>query len=399
MVKRSRKATGYYEQTGIKSYRLTVTVNKKRHRKTVKVEKESELQRLLIQFAKEIREEDYVEPSKIKLNQFIELWIERFAKKTYAPSTYTSRIHCINSYILPEFGNRTIGSITKNELSDFLQDLMKDGTRKDGKEGGLSAGTVETIHRALQSVFKFAKERSHIQINPMESVKKPKIHKVDKEVYSTDEISKVIELLKGEDTKWRLLVLLAIFTGMRRGEITGLEWKHIDFEKSVINVQQALTYTDKTYHVRQPKTKSAIRSIGLPSEFLAELKSFHHQAKKDQIASEELWNMGGYFFVFTSSRTIDKKTVFGHPLNPSSVTTWWRRFIKRNGLKFIPFHNLRHTSATWLIMSGENIKTVSTRLGHSKIQTTLDIYTSALQEADKVASNKFNVFYPKENKG
>ena len=399
MVKRSRKATGYYEQTGVKSYRLTVTVNKKRHRKTVKVEKESELQRLLIQFAKEIREADYVEPSKIKLNQFIELWLERFAKKTYAPSTLTSRIHCINSYILPEFGQRAIGSISKNELSDFLHDLMKDGTRKDGKDGGLSAGTVETIHRALQSVFKFAKERSHIQINPMESVRKPKIEKADKEVYSTNEISKVIKLLEGEDTKWRLLVLLAIFTGMRRGEITGLEWKHIDFEKSVINVQQALTYTDKTYHVRQPKTKSAVRSIGLPSEFLTDLKAFHHQAKKDRIASEELWNNGGYFFVFTSSRTSENKTVFGHPFNPSSVTTWWRRFIKRHGLKFIPFHNLRHTSATWLIMSGENIKTVSSRLGHSKIQTTLDIYTSALQEADKVASDKFNVFYPKENKG
>jgi len=399
MAKRNRKATGTYEKTGNNSYRLTITVNKKRHRKTVKVEKESELQRLLIQFAKEIREADYVEPSKIKLSQFIELWIERFAKKTYAPSTYKSRMNCLNTYILPEFGNRAIGSITKNELSDFLHDLMKDGTRRDGKGGGLSAGTVETIHRALQSVFKFAKERSHIQVNPMENVKKPKIEVKDKEVYSTDEISKVIELLEGEDPKWKILVLLAIFTGMRRGEITGLEWKHIDFENSVINVQQSLTYTDKTYHVRQPKTKSSIRSIGLPSQFLSELKAFHHQAKKDRLASEELWNNGGYFFVFTSPRTIENKTVFGHPFNPSSVTTWWRRFIKRNDLNFIPFHNLRHTSATWLIMSGENIKTVSSRLGHSKIQTTLDIYTKALQEADKVASDKFNVFYPKDNQG
>jgi len=397
LAKRSRKATGYYEQTGAKSYRLTVTVDKKRHRKTVKVEKESELQRLLIQFAKEIREADYVEPSKIKLKQFTELWIERFAKKTYAPSTFASRMNCLNTYILPEFGNRNVGSITKNELSDFLQDLMKDGTRRDGKDGGLSAGTVETIHRALQSVFKFAKERSHIQINPMESVKKPKSQMTDKEVYSTDEISKVINLLEDEDPKWKLLVLLAIFTGMRRGEIIGLEWKHIDFENCVINVQQALTYTNKTYHVRQPKTKSGIRSIGLPSQFLSELKIFHHQAKKDRIASAELWNNGDYFFVFTSPRTIENKTVLGHPFNPSSVTTWWRRFTQRNELKFIPFHNLRHTSATWLIMSGENIKTVSARLGHSKIQTTLDIYTKALQEADKVASDKFNVFYPKES--
>lgn len=326
------------------------------------------------------------------------MWIERFAKKTYAPSTFTSRMNCINTYILPEFGDRTLGSLKKNELSDFLQDLMKDGTRRDGKEGGLSAGTVETIHRALQSVFKFAKERSHIQVNPMESVRKPKGEIIDKEVYSTEEIANVIELLEKEDTKWRLLILLAIFTGMRRGEITGLEWKHIDFENGVINIQQALTYTDKTYHLRKPKTKSSIRSIGLPSEFLNELKAYHHQAKIDRLASAELWNKGGYFFVFSSPRVIEDKTVFGHPLNPSSVTTWWRRFTIKNNLKFIPFHSLRHTSATWLIMSGENIKTVSSRLGHSKIQTTLDIYTKALQEADKVASDKFNVFFSKENK-
>lgn len=388
MAKRSRKATGTYEKTGNNSYRLSVRHNGDRFRKIVRASSDSEAVKLLNQFAAEVYDEGYVAPTDMKLKHFVAEWQKRFAGKHFAPSTLSLMNYNIDRYILPILGDKKMASINVKMLHDFMDDLSAPGLRKDGSEGSLSASTINASHRALRSLFKVAMEWEVISRNNMLKVKKPKIEKKNQDVYTTQEMQDLVIHLQDEKPFWRLFVMLSLFSGMRRSEVLGLEDKHLNFNKNTLKVEQALTYANKQYHLREPKSETSKRPITLPSVYAAELKEYMLQRKKERIQFGELWQGGDHFYVFSS--------IDGQPLNPSSVTTWWRRFTKRKGLRHIPFKNLRHTSATWLIMGGENIKTVSSRLGHADIKITMNTYTQALEEADQTAASKFNDFMSKK---
>ncbi|MEX2459713.1 MAG: site-specific integrase [Paenibacillaceae bacterium] len=189
-----------------------------------------------------------------------------------------------------------------------------------------------------------------------------------------------------------MFITLALTTGLRRGELLGLEWKHIDIDNGMIDVCQSLTFShDQRYTVKEPKTKSSLRNVTLPASIITDLKAYKKECSKDRMKTEELWEGGEHFFAFTSWN--------GKPLSPSSVTLWWGRFKKRAKLKHIRFHDLRYTSATLLLNQGVHAKIISSRLGHSNISTTMNIYAHALREADQAAADTFNsLFTPKVEK-
>jgi integrase len=194
-----------------------------------------------------------------------------------------------------------------------------------------------------------------------------------------------LNCLAKEKIMWRVLIKIAITTGLRRGELLGLEWKHIDLDKGTIQVKQTISYANQEYIIKEPKTKNSVRTVTIPESIIPEIKKYKSVWNRDRLQAGDLWEGGVYQFLFTSWD--------GKPLYPSSVGTWWRRFIKKHGLKYIRFHDLRHTSATLLINSGVHAKIISTRLGHADIRTTMNIYGHSLQEADKEAANHFeNLF-------
>jgi integrase len=189
------------------------------------------------------------------------------------------------------------------------------------------------------------------------------------------------------------MISLALTTGLRRGELLGLDWKNVDLEKGTINVRQSLTFSHSGgYKVKEPKTRNSSRKVSLPVSLLPELKNFKIHCNKLRLETVDLWEGGEHFFLFTSWN--------GKPLNPYSIGTWWRRFTKRNQFKYIRFHDLHHTSATLLLNKGVHAKIISSRLGHANIATTLNIYAHALQEADQAAADKLDTLFTsrKENK-
>ncbi len=362
-----------------------------RYKKTVKARNEKEAQQLAGKYEEEIQTKGYFKPIKIGMSDFILTeWLPR-AKKILQPTTYNRYLDYTHSRIIPAFKSILVHQVKPMHISDFLDNLSENGMRKDNQSGTLSAGTIEYYHRILRNIFKYAVEREYIKESPAAKIKKPKVGQKEVEVYDESETNILFEALNDAEIHWRVFVKMATTTALRRSELLGLEWKHIDMDEGTVSVKQALTYTRESgYHTGETKTKGSKRKVSLPFSIIQDLKKLKHQKNIQKLQAAELWNGGQFDFLFSDWK--------GKPINPSSVGTWWRRFLKRNKLRHINFHALRHTSATLLINQGVHAKIISTRLGHADIKTTMNIYGHTLEKADREVANIFdNMFNTQKN--
>ncbi|MGG1204593.1 site-specific integrase [Brevibacillus formosus] len=195
-----------------------------------------------------------------------------------------------------------------------------------------------------------------------------------------------------EPIKYKLVLWLAISTGLRRGELTALEWTDIDFERAKVFINKT------TMHVpghglitTTPKTPNSSRNITIPASVMTLLRQYKTEQAKLRLAFGSRW--GGGEKLFTSDRS-------GLPMYPSNIRAWFCKFLKRHNLPSIRFHDLRHLSATLLIAQGVHAKAISARLGHSNIGVTMDIYGHLLQSADQGAADAMDqvLTKPKEKK-
>lgn len=359
-----------------------------RHTKTITVTEKlspKKLQEYLefeyAKFKQEVETGEYRTPEKLTFAAFVEIWREKYGTGQLGKATLENYLFHLNGRIIPAIGHKKLEDIKTMHLVDLMQEL-ENGSRKDGQEGKLSPGTVHYIHRAIRNVFNRAVEWKLIKSNPMDGLKKPKLETRDLDVYTQEETNHIFACLENESDLWRLLITLALTTGLRRGELLGLEWKNINLDAGTIDVLQTVSFVKGGYEIKEPKTKTSKRRIELPPSLLPDLKAYKAKCNSERLACADLWQGGEYFFVFNSWN--------GKPLNPYSVKTWWTRFTKRRGIRYINFHALRHTSATLLLNQGLHAKIIQARLGHANITTTLNIYTHALREADQAAAGIFD---------
>ncbi|MBY0005742.1 site-specific integrase [Priestia aryabhattai] len=384
------------EKRGKDSYRFVVSAGfdssgkRIRKTKTVKASNMREAKKLAAQFEVEVYSGEYIAPEKMLFKAFVEEWRNKYAEEHLSPNTLVTYMLHLKNRIIPFFGEVKLEKIKPLHVLDFLKSLEGEGLRKDGKKGTLSTSTIEYNHRILKNIFNRAVEWQLIKKNPMENIKKPKRIQKETSVYDKVEAELLISCLKKEETMWSVMIKIAITTGLRRGELLGLEWKHIDLVKGTLQVKQALSYVNQKHIIREPKTKNSIRTVSLPEVLVDELKKYKSTWNKKRLKASNLWEGGQYQFLFTSWH--------GKPLHPSSITTWWRRFVSKHKLRYIRFHDLRHTSATLLINSGVHAKTISSRLGHADIRTTMNIYGHALQEADREATKHFDKLFANNKK-
>lgn len=399
-------AKGSIEKRGENIWRLTIDLgslpngSRNRRRKTVKVEDKALLKtkkRLqdyldeeLAKFKIEVEAGEYIAPQKMTFSAFVEEWRSKYATKQLAFRTYSTYESNLKTRILPVFGHMKLEDIKPLHIVDFIEKLNRDGGRMDNKSGGLSSGSVQMAHRILKNIFTRAVKWKVIKSNPMEGVDKPKV--IYKEIipYNEQEISLLLRALQTEPIHWRMMVTLALTTGMRRGELLGLEWKHVDWEKGTIDVSQALVYAVKgNIVIKEPKTRKSKRIISLPISVLDELKAYHdyqiNLRSSFEMNKSQKWDL-----VFSHPD--------GSPFHQERPYQWFRKFIKRNNLRYIRFHDLRHTSATLLINQGVHAKIISERLGHGNISTTMNVYGHALRSADQLAADMFeNILLFKNN--
>ncbi|QHZ52204.1 tyrosine-type recombinase/integrase [Paenibacillus larvae] len=394
------------EKRGTNSWRLVVEVGydskgkRIKRTKTVRVEDQALLKTTkklrdyleteLHKFKIEVEAGEYIAPQKMTLDQFIQNeWIPKYASKTenLSPLTFRNYVSHINAHISPSLGHKHLGEIKTVHLLTFIDGLSKPGARKDRKEEILSNGTIEYIYRVLKNILERAKEWGLIKVNPLVGVKKPKVKQPEIEFYDENEARQVITTLNEEPRKWRLFILGSMIGGFRRGELLALEWADVDFNSMTISINKSISLTIDGHAVeKEPKSKSSRRIVDMPEWYMTELKIHEHEWKKEKLAVGDKWCGGDNQYVFHGG--------YGKPFYHTTPTTWWRNFVNRNNLKYIRFHDLRHSSATLLIEAGASMKAIQKRLGHSKHQITADIYAHVTKKVSRETAEKFDKFAP-----
>lgn len=383
------------QKRGENSWFLTVNMGKDingkyiRRTKTVHCRTKKEAESEYAKFRQEVEAGEYIAPQKMTFAAFVHEWKEKYARKHLERATLYTYTNYLNNRILPVFGQIKLEDIKPLHIINFLDSLGRDSARKDGKSGGLSSGSIQYHHRILKNILSRAVEWRIIKSNPAAQVKKPKVTYKEIVPYNEAEVQLLLKALQKEPYHWRMTITLALTTGLRRGELLGLEWKHIDLESGTIDVSQSLTLALKgEVIVKEPKTKNSKRMVALPPSVLAELKDYYLYRQEEFSKLGNVRNDTGYQFVFSHPD--------GSAFHHERPYLWFRNFLKKNGLRYIRFHDLRHTSATLLINQGVHAKIISERLGHGSITTTMNIYGHALRSADQAAADKFEILFDKK---
>ena len=382
---------GSIEKRGKNSYRLTVSegfdLNGKPmiHRKTVHAtKKDAEVE--LAKFVTEVQNGLVVDGKSLRFSEFTEIWKRDYGSKELAPTTYKRYCRMLETRLLPYFGHFYINKIRPTDIMKFYDLLEKDTqlVRKSGNNGAktkkpLSGKTILEHHRLLRAMLHKAVYWQLIVANPAERVQAPKSRKPKRRSYD-DEQTKILlenlEKLSIEETKYKVAIILTVFTGVRLGELMGLEWQDVDFKNGIISINRSSQYlSDMGVFTKTPKTESSIREIAIPEFIISLLEEYKLWYEEQKSIYGELWTNSDRLFVQAD----------GKPMHPSSISKWFVRYVSTIGLPVINFHGLRHTNASLLVAQNVDIAVVSARLGHAQISTTLDFYVHPLLSHNRKA--------------
>src|SRR5699024_1988547 len=229
----------------------------------------------------------YVAPSEMTFSQSANEWCTKWMERELSENTIMLRLGHLDNHVLPVIGHLSMKKITTMMLLDLMENLK----RVDGKDKELSISSKQEIHKLLVSIFSRAIDWKVLTTNPMDGVKMPVgAQKKDKQlnVYDEDEVDFLIKSLENELYHWKIFMLLSLATGMRRGEVLGLEWEHIDLEQKTVTVKQIIAKTRNGYEVKQPKFES-FRTISLPDSIANELKAYKQHCLEERIKLQHKW--------------------------------------------------------------------------------------------------------------
>lgn len=312
----------------------------------------------------------------VKFEIFAEEWFSEYAKPNLRNTTFNFLYHQ-RLRVYRAIGDTSMEKITVRQLQEFINSLSKDGANEvNGKP--LSPKTVRHVLSLVSDIFAYAVRMGIVRENPCVRVVLPKLVRKEKKIYTVEETVRLMELLRKEPVKYRAFFFLLIYSGCRRGELLGLEWRDVDFANCLISIRRTSCYTpDRGTYTDTTKTEQSKRTLKLPQEvmdILCELREF--QLRQADIFGDK-WVESGRLFTKEN----------GEPQHPNTSYHWLEKFCARNGLPFYGLHSFRHLFASLLVSNGVDIVTVSGVLGHSAVSTTSNIYCHMLEDARVRASD------------
>jgi integrase len=320
----------------------------------------------------ELTQGAYVEPARTTLAEFLERWLDH-ARTQVSPKSHERYCEVARCSIVPLLGTIPLSKIKPVTISGAYARALASG-RRDGK-GGLSARSVGYMHRILRQSLAQAVRWQVLARNPCDAVKPPRVERRKGVTLSADQAAQLLGALAHSRVYWPTLIALA--TGMRRGEILALRWQHVDLDRGTLQVVETIEQTKTSLRFKPPKNGKT-RAITLPAFAVAELRRW----KTEQ--AQELLGLG----VRQTGATLVCGQADGQMRSPHDLTNQFRRFLHQmKDLPQVRFHDLRHSHATQLLASGVHPKIAQERLGHSSISITLDLYSHAVESLqDKAAS-------------
>lgn len=391
-----------------------------------KTEKQNQkaLEIFVMEFEQRVKNGKYLDGEKITFKEFSEKWMKDYAIRHLEKSTLGLYEGLLRDHINPSIGHLKLSKIQPTHINALYNQLLEQ--RKDGKPGGYAPRTVKHVHVLINSIYSAALKWNVALDNPCSRVDPPKMirNTDDIKFFTLEQTEHFLQALDMEyftpckahdridDTgkpyhvreyqekhklsqQLKLFFYMALFLGMRKGELIALEWSDIDFNNHSVSITKSTGIVKKEIITKPPKTKSSIRVVAIPDVVFELLKEYRKEQLKYRLSIGNQWIGDNYIFIQWN----------GKQMYPSTPYAAFKKIIKRYNnavtdetlkLPNIPLHGLRHTSATLLISQNVDVKTVSGRLGHAQTSTTMDIYAHSLKKMDEVAAETLNNLLSKQ---
>lgn len=293
-------------------------------------------------------------------SSYLVQWME-IARSTLKPNTAAGYASMIQNPIAPYFQQRgiTLGGLQAVDIQMFYTSQLK----------RVSANTVIHYHAIIHRALKYAVKTDLIDVNPADKVERPRKDRFTASFYDGNEVNRLFQAARG--TPLELPVMLAAFYGLRRSEVVGLKWDAIDFENKTIAIRHTVTAcAEKGRRIEvaadTTKTASSRRTLPLVPAFQTKLAALKEQQEKNRILCGRSYCTDYLGYVLVDA--------MGNRLKLSYISTAFPVLLKRNGLRPIRFHDLRHSCASLLLKNGVPMKQIQEWLGHSDFSTTANIY-------------------------
>jgi integrase len=350
------------------------TGRRKRPQRTYKTRREAEAGK--IAWLAEIERGTAVTTSKMTLASYLDYWLETVARHRVRPTTLASYTQIIHNRIVPTLGTVPVQKLTPAQVQALYGRLLENG-RIDGRTRGLSPRSVKYAHTVLRMALQDALKLGLVPRNVCDAAMPPKAGRPQVQYWDSEDVRRFLDV--AHEDRDRALWVLALHTGMRRGEVLGVRWQDLDLDRALLRVRQSLVQSGGVLGFQEPKTSSSRRTIALDETCVATLREQRNRQMVQRLEMGPLWH--GQDLVFD--------TDLGMPLHPSNVNRRFVALIIRAGVPRIPFHGMRHTHATMLMKHGVNPKVVSERLGHATIAMTLSTYSHVLPQMQEQAAAIF----------
>jgi integrase len=380
MSKRNAHGGGTIRQrsTGLWEARYSVRdeLTGKQVQKSLYGKSQAEARKKLNAVTNEIDNGVYTEPSRLTVGGWSDIWLAEYVRGSVKPNTFTKYENTCRVHIKPALGGVMLNKLSAHTIQAFYNKL------REGQKP-LSSKSVKDTHGILHSLLKQAQKLGYIKHNPTEACTLPRVEKREIKPLDEADISAFIEAVSGH--RYRNIFLVTLFTGLRQGEVLGLQWPCVDFNNRFITVSRQLQKEKKKggMYYLAPLKNDKTRQIGI-ANFVAQLLK---EQKRTQL--EMKFKAGQHWFndddlVFTDE--------IGGALSARSVYVSYKKIVKSIGLSSSRFHDLRHSYAVASLSSGSDIKTISENLGHFSSAFTMDVYMNATDKMKRDAADRMDKY-------
>ncbi|WP_405168617.1 tyrosine-type recombinase/integrase [Paenibacillus sp. FSL H3-0286] len=362
--------------------------NRKQKWINTKCEKKSDAEKFLRETLTKLDNNSFVQPQrKLKFTDFMLDWLNNVIKSEVEETTWEGYEMIVTKHIIPYFMSKNdilLQELQPMHLQKYYETKYKDDQLTEKK--GLSANTLRRHHANIRSALNFGVRMNLIPFNPADRIVLPKQEKFNASYYTVEQLEKLFDVCLG--TPIESAVYLAAHYGLRRSEVLGLKWDCINFEEKTISIREVRVKYGKEVVVKKPKSESSQRILPLMDDIADYLLRLKMQWKKNKLLYGKDYIDSGLVCCWPD----------GSPLNTEYLNHKFKDILAKNELPHIRFHDLRHSTASYLIKNGVSLKEIQVWLGHSTISITANTYTHIDMETKKDTAQKINDLFSKKAK-
>ena len=377
MKNRNAKGNGSIRQRENGTWEARCTINGKR--KSFYGERQSDVLKAMRAAQSAADGGVYFEPARINLSKWLDLWLDEYVRSSAKPLTYSTYKSRVETHIKPALGRIKLTSLNATQIQAFYNDLLR--------VQELSPKTIKNVHGILHKALEQALKLRYIGLNPADACTLPRMEKKEIKPLTESEIAAFLDAIQ-EGEPLRDLFTVALFTGMREGEICGLSWDTVNFREGTITVKQQLCKEKKKggQHYIATTKNDKVRTLTVAPFVMDILKQVQQTQRADPLAMGLAWQ-NTFNLVFTD------KT--GKYIVPQTALKRFKAIAARIGRPDARFHDLRHTYAVTALQEGDDVKTVQQNLGHATASFTLDVYGHVSEKMKKESAARMQSYFEK----